>query len=134
LRERFSNGDTIEQDPRREDPVVYYVPAGDWARAIGIEIAPLYEEHRATTVTSRLSGAHEDRLSQLDDTALADFVARVAAVLSKWYPNWLSWSTEWPLPVAQRVGPHAVESAFERAGWHSSSPRVGGRWSWARRR
>ncbi len=49
MTKKFRGGDFIAQDVRGEDPLVYYVPAGDWTRAIGILIDPLHEEQQADT-------------------------------------------------------------------------------------
>ncbi len=119
MRRRFPDGDSIEQDPRGEDPLVYYVPGGDWARAVGLEIEPLYEERRAQSVTSRIWKDHLSRLEAMDDASLTRIIDRLAEVLSREYPGWKTWRTELPSWVLERIGPRIFRGVYEAAGWRS---------------
>ena len=70
MKQRFPDGDSIEQDPRGQDPLVYYVPDGNWARAVGVEIEPLYEEDKASVVRTRFFPEHLARLESVDHAGL----------------------------------------------------------------
>ncbi len=126
MRERLSDGDLIQRDSRGEDPLVYYLPGGDWNRAIGWEIEPLYEDHLATAVTSRVWPDHETRLAALDPAALLECISRTVAVLSRWNPGWTKWEARWPSFVLERVGPLPLGDAFHRAGWTLTEDVPGG--------
>ncbi len=41
-------------DPRREDPLYYYKSREGWSFVIGFEVAPMYEEYDATSVTIKV--------------------------------------------------------------------------------
>jgi hypothetical protein len=132
MRERFTDGDAIDQDPRREDPLVYYVRGGDWLQAVGLEIDPPYEEHEATQVRSRVYTDHQARLSGLDQAAVRLVIERLVNALSKAYPQWRAWTTEWPPFVIERVGVDTLGRLFASAGWHRVHSAGAGVLSWKR--
>ena len=47
----WPDGYLLSMDPRREDPLFYYMKRDDWEHAIGLEVLPLYEERAAVEVT-----------------------------------------------------------------------------------
>ena|SRR6187455_2214376 len=123
MRATFDDGDVIDQHPTKEDPVIYYVPSGEWARAIGMLVNPLYEEGRAAKVASSLLAT--SNLSAADDATLRRLVARLVQVLSKQNPAWSTWTAEWPAQVIERVGEGAIRKTFEESGWRQQGANNG---------
>ena len=118
LKVKFSDGTLIMQEPTGEDPLVYYLPAGDWAHALGIEILPLYEEHKSTAVTIRFWKDHLAQIESLDDSELKVIVGRFADALSRHYSRWKKLTTEWPGWFPERLGETALTQPFAESGWH----------------
>ena len=53
---KFPDRSHLLQEPRGEDPLVYYLPDGDWSRSMAVEILPLYEEWKTTVASTRFRG------------------------------------------------------------------------------
>ncbi len=121
MRVDFSDGDCIYQDPRREDPLIYYLPAGDWKRAVGLEILPLYEEHEAESVILHFYEGHTARLQLMSDSDLLLIIQRYAHTVSKYFIHWKNLTTEFPGWFAARIGENALLQPFLDAGWQLQS-------------
>jgi hypothetical protein len=117
----FSDGDSIRQDPRREDPLIYYLPAGEWSRAIGMKILPSYEEHEAKSVIIRFWEDHLASLQLMSDSELVLIIQRYAHTLSKWFSRWKDLTIEFPDWLVVRVGENAILQTFVDAGWQLQS-------------
>lgn len=52
----WKDGFVFDTDPRREDPLYYYLLDGAWGSdsVVGFEIDPRYNEHKATSVCIRV--------------------------------------------------------------------------------
>ena len=133
LKIRFPDGTVIMQEPTGEDPLVYYLPAGgDWAEALGIEVLPLYEEHKATAVTIRLFDDHLARIESLDDSELKVMVGRLVEALSRHYSRWKNLTAEWPSWLPERLGETALTQPFADTGWHLISLELPASFLWER--
>jgi hypothetical protein len=114
---RFADGDQIHSDGRREDPLYYYLINGSWERAIGFSIDPLYGEHEATDVSSRVFASHTTLLTALDDVTLRRLLVRVVKALTDVHPRWRTWAAEFPVEVHDRLGESALRGLFEVTNW-----------------
>jgi hypothetical protein len=121
LKVKFPDGTVIMQEPTGEDPTIYYLPAGAWLRALGIEVLPLYEEHNSTAVTIRIFEDHLARIESLDDSELKVIVGRLADALSRHYSRWENLTAEWPGCFLVRLGETALTKPFVDSGWHLQS-------------
>jgi hypothetical protein len=121
LQADFSDKDRIYQDPRREDPLIYYLPAGDWSRSIGLEILPLYEERKSKSVTLRFFEDHLARLRSMTDSELTLIIQRYAHSLSKSFKHWKDLTIEFPDWLVGRIGEGAILQPFINAGWQLHS-------------
>ena len=48
---KWDDGYVVYRDPRREDPLFYYLLKDDWANAVGIKVEPDYNERQAKNIT-----------------------------------------------------------------------------------
>jgi len=87
---KWDDGYIFHADPRREDPLYYYLRDGAWGSAIGIEVDPLYEEHTASHVTIRVWPQHLPREAGLETREWRDMYPRVVSVLLRRFPKWSS--------------------------------------------
>lgn len=118
---KWDDGYVFDADPRREDPLYYYMQDGGWGSAIGIEVAPLYEEHTASRVTIRVWPDHLPREAGLDAAERRDMYPRVVSVLLRRFPKWSSVTLQSShIPELAEHG--LVSAAFTKAGFsHSMS-------------
>lgn len=118
---KFADGDQIYQEPRHEDPLIYYLPAGDWFRSVGVEILPLYEEHKARAVTLRFWADNLERLQTMSDSELVLIIRRYVQTLSKHFSRWKELMAEFPDWLTARVGESTILQTFVDAGWQLHS-------------
>ncbi|WP_395742729.1 hypothetical protein [Prosthecobacter sp.] len=116
---KWDDGYVFDADPRREDPLYYYMRDGGWGSAIGIEVAPLYEEHTASRVTIRVWPEHLPREAGLEAAVKRDMYSRVLSVLLRRYPKWSSVTLQSNhIPELAEHG--LISSAFMEAGFSRS--------------
>ena len=109
LKVKFPDGAVIMQEPTGQDPLIYYLPANDgWDHALGIEVLPLYEEHKSKSVTIRILEEHVARIESWDDSELKVIIGRLAYALSRHYSRWENLTAEWPGWFLERLGETAL--------------------------
>jgi hypothetical protein len=74
----FPDGSRLDQDPRYEDPLVYYVPATGWPDAIGFKPTPERPRGRAEGISLEVWPTFHTRLRGLTDAGLRVITSRVA--------------------------------------------------------
>src|SRR4051812_20791952 len=104
LNTKFPDGSRLFQEPTGEDPLAYYLPAGDWKDAVAFEMLPLYEERKAKTATIRFWKDHVERLQSHTDADLLVIINRFVSTLSRHFSGWKQLSAEWPEWLINRVG------------------------------
>jgi len=114
---KFPDGSRVLQEPRGEDPLVYYLANGDWSSGIAMEILPLYEEHTAKVATIRFWKDHLERLQSIPDADLLLMIQRFAVTLSPHFSRWKHLTTNWPEWLVERLGETALTQPFVGAGW-----------------
>jgi len=113
---KWNDGYILDADPRREDPLYYYLLEGGWGAAIGIEVAPLYEEHEATQVVIRIWPAHLPREASLSAVDRCTMYPRVLSILLRRFPKWSSVTLQSDyIPELTELG--LVAAAFTEAGF-----------------
>lgn len=117
MRLEFDDGARIEQDSRREDPLIYFVPPAGWGGAVGFLALPEYEEHTAWSITLQVHTPHEARLAALGDAELRVLVGRLAAALRTLFRHWTEVRLDWPAWLIDRLGGGTVVDLFQAAGW-----------------
>jgi len=116
---KWDDGYLFDADPRREDPLYYYMREGGWGSAIGIEVAPLYHEHSASRVTIRVWPEHLPREAGLDAAERRDMYPRVVSTLLGRFPKWSSVTLQ--SAYIPELGAHGlVSAAFTEAGFSRS--------------
>ena len=107
-------------DPRREDPLYYYLREKGWGSAIGFEVAPLREEETASEVTIRVWPEHLAREADMDAAERLAMYPRVVSAFLSRFPNWSSVTLQSSrLPEFAELG--LLGAAFARAGFSPSS-------------
>jgi hypothetical protein len=84
----WNDGYVLETDSRREDPIYYYMRDGVWGSGVGLEVDPLYEEHRATEVCIRVFREHQAREAGMQPAQRKEMYRRVISFLVARFPNW----------------------------------------------
>lgn len=116
---KFPDG-LIYQDPRREDMLFYYVPQGDWKRAIGMQLD--YDPRAAHPATFRFWKESFTRLQSMNDADLALMIQRYAQTISKEGGGGRkAFTIELPDWFIARVGESGILQAFVDAGWRLQS-------------
>jgi len=87
---KWDDGFVLDADPRREDPLYYYLRHGNWGAAIGIQVDPQYEEDKATSVSIQIFSDHLSREAGMDATDRCEMYNRAILVLLKRFPKWSS--------------------------------------------
>ena len=113
---KWDDGYVLDADPRREDPLYYYMRDGGWGCAIGIEVSPLYEEHTALTVTIRIWPEHLPREAGMDAAERLEMYPRVVSVLLRRFPQWSSVTLQ-TTRISELRDSGRVSVAFEEAGF-----------------
>jgi hypothetical protein len=114
---KFKDGSVIEQDSRREDPLVYYVPVTGWSEAVGFEISPLYKEWEAKRVNIKIWKDHIIRFQAVPKNELTNIVKGFIISLSKTFKIWKFCTFEWPSWLLNKVGEDKINKFMELAGW-----------------
>lgn len=113
----FADGSQLNQDPRREDPLFYYVRAADWSDAIGFLVLPEYAEHAARSVTLQVYPPHASRVNEMSTVELDLMAMRVVASLSAHFRQWVDLEIDWQGFGIGRVGRDGFARAAVQAGW-----------------
>jgi hypothetical protein len=85
---KWSDGYVLDIDPRREDPLFYYVKDGAWGTAIGFAADTLYEEHRAREVVLQVWEKHAAREASLEEEERKLMYVRAIPALTAHFKNW----------------------------------------------
>jgi hypothetical protein len=116
---KWDDGYVLYTDPRREDPLYYYMRERGWGSAVGFEVAPLYEEHAAIRVSIRVWSGHLQREADMNTAVRRDMYHRVVSSLLQRFPNWSNVTLQSIyLPEITEQG--LVSSAFTEAGFSRS--------------
>jgi len=84
----WPDGYLLGMDPRREDPLFYYMKGDDWEHAIGLEVLPLYEERTALEVTISVWAGHRDRETSLEAREREQMYDRSLPALAAYHDRW----------------------------------------------
>ena len=84
----WPEGYLLSMDPRREDPLFYYMRGDDWERAIGLELLPLYEERTAPRVSISVWAGHRDRETALAARDREQMYVRSLSALVTYHERW----------------------------------------------
>lgn len=84
----WPDGYLLSMDPRREDPLFYYMKRDDWEHAIGLEVLPLYEERAAVEVTISVWVGHRDREAALAARDRELMHVRSLSALAAYHDRW----------------------------------------------
>lgn len=85
---KWDDGSVLDTDPRREDPLFYYLTKGDWSKAIGFEVLPLYEEAGAEQVQISVFANHRPREAAIGDSEREQLYVRAIPALAKRHRKW----------------------------------------------
>jgi hypothetical protein len=86
--QEWPDGYLLSMDPRREDPLFYYMRGDDWEHAIGLEVLPLYEERTAPRVSISVWAGHRDREDALDARKREQMYVRSLSALAGYHGRW----------------------------------------------
>ena len=117
---KWDDGYVLDSDPRREDPLYYYMREGTWGSAIGIEVSPLYEEQAASKVTIRVWPEHLLREASLNTAERCEMYPRIVSVLLRQFPKW-STVTLQALHISELVKDGQILSMFTKMGFSLTS-------------
>lgn len=84
----WPDGDSVETDPRRDDPYFYYLRNGDWKTAVGFDVTPSPEDVRAASVSLSVAPPYLERIERFGDAEQARMYAHVVEALAKRYARW----------------------------------------------
>jgi hypothetical protein len=84
----WSDGFVLNTDPRRDDPLYYYMPRDPWGSAIGIEVSPLYEEHNTREVSVQVWPSHVGRVTGMSAADRLQMYCRTVSTLLARFPQW----------------------------------------------
>jgi hypothetical protein len=84
---QWDDGYVLDTDPRREDPLYYYLPRDNWNDSVGIDVEPPYDEAQAKAATIAIFAAHRSRPVVATLEARKPILLRVLPVLIKRFPN-----------------------------------------------
>ena len=116
---KWDDGYVFDADSRREDPLYYYMRAGAWGSALGIEVDPLYEEDTATSVSIRVWPEHRPREAGMDATERQQMYHRVISILLARFPKWSRITLQSSyLPELMEHG--SLSAAFTAAGFSNT--------------
>ena len=113
---KWDDGYVLEQDPRREDPLYYYMRPNDWDTAIGWEVEPLYHEHSARKVSIRIYEKHLPQEAGLDPQERQQMYQRMIPVLLKRHRKWQH-VTLHTSHLSEVLHDSALAAAFTAAGF-----------------
>ena len=112
----WEDGFVLNADPRRADPLYYYMRDEVWDSAIGLEVEPRYEEQTATEVTLSVFSEHLAREKGMAAPERRKMYGRVISVLLRCFPKWsrVTLRSDY-LPEILEEG--SVQAAFKAAGF-----------------
>lgn len=84
----WPDGYLLGMDPRREDPLFYYMKGDDWEHAIGLEVLPLYEERTAVEVSVSVWAGHRDREAALSAREREQMYVRSLSAMAAYLDHW----------------------------------------------
>ena len=84
----WPDGFVLNMDPRREDPLFYYLERDEWSSAIGLQVLPLYREKTEVDVEISVFDEHRPRELALDRAAREALYVRAVPVLIEHHPHW----------------------------------------------
>lgn len=121
---KWDDGFVLDTDPRRQDPLYYYLREGSKDSVLGVRVDPLYEEHEATDVSIRISPEHQQREAGMEPAARREMYRRIISVLLKSFPRWKRVTLHSPhlRDVLEHgsISPLFVGAGFSRA--HGDAP------------
>ena len=83
----WNDGYVLETDPRREDPLYYYMRDGVWGSGVGLEVDPLYKEQKVTEVCIRVFREHQAREAAMQPAERKEMYHRIIPVLVARFPK-----------------------------------------------
>ncbi len=116
---KWDDGYVLDADPRREDPLYYYMREGGWGSALGIEVDPLYKEHDAISVSIRVWPEHLPREAGLSCEEQLQMYPRVISTLLNRFPKW-SRVTLQTYRLSELLEHSSLPTVFTAAGFSSS--------------
>ncbi len=121
---KWDDGYIFDMDPRREDPLYYYLKDKGWgSSAIGIEVEPMCEEHKVTTVSIKIWRDHLSREAEMNITERCKMYSRIIPVLLARFPNWLQVTLQSSF-LPEIMEHSSLSEAFTEAGFlYISSPK-----------
>jgi hypothetical protein len=118
--ESWPDGWILNMDPRREDPLFYYLHGDDWSHAIGIQVLPLYQERTAPRVAISVFSKHRDREMSLDTAERERMYERALPALAARHESWSEIRlTATDLPAILKSG--SVARELERLGFRKAA-------------
>ncbi len=127
----WSDGCVVDTDPRRDDPLYYYMRRDAWDSAIGVEVFPLYEEHAVNDVSVRVWPSHAERVARLDLPDRLQMHCRIVSTLLARFPNWAVVTLHAP-ELGDLIEDHSLLAAFEAGGFCRCSALAPDRRRWAK--
>ena len=82
---KWDDGSVLDTDFSRADPLFYYLPKGDWAKAIGFKALPDREEWRSEQVQISVYPKYRPREAALSDKEREELYVRAIPALAKLY-------------------------------------------------
>jgi hypothetical protein len=116
---KWDDGYILDADPRREDPLYYYMKEGGWGSALGIEVDPLYEEFTASSVSIRVRPEHLPREAGMSAKERFEMYPRVVSVLLARFPKW-SQVTLQSSHLPELLEQNSLPAVFTAAGFSPS--------------
>ena len=128
---KWDDGYVLDADPRREDPLYYYMREGGWGSALAIEIDPLYEEHSVTTVSIRVWPEHLPREAGLNTEERLQMYPRVISTLLARFPKWSQVTLQSPR-LPELLEHSSLSAVFTAAGFSPSMSSAPDENTWAK--
>ena len=129
--EKWEDGFVLDADPRREDPLYYYMRDGAWGSGIGVRVDPLYEEHKAANVTLSIFSEHLAREAGMDAAERLKMYHRIVSVLLGRFPKW-SRVTLQSSYLPEIMVQDLVSAAFTSAGFLQSASTTPNEQTWTK--
>lgn len=87
---KWDDGYSLDADPRREDPLYYYLKDKDWSGALGIAVDPMCHEHEVAEVRISIFGNHSGRYAGMTSEEQGTMLTRIIDSLLKRHRNWVT--------------------------------------------
>jgi hypothetical protein len=129
--QEWPDGYLLSMDPRREDPLFYYMEGDDWEHAIGLEVLPLYEERTAPGVSISVWEGHRDREAALAARDREQMYVRSLSALAAYHDRWheIRLVTE---DIAAILGSGALANELVRLGFSMTPSSIPDSVTWTR--